>query len=187
MPWVKSGWVKPGYIKTLVTPTTGVAFPVPPPGQWPVATPDPARLTLTASPPTTDFPRGPYGVVTALVLQTHAGTRIFSAVSVDPIYTVPPSVGRYVTLIDLDPITLSQGSAGATLVTRINSLERASFGFTVDNSDGFWSSLVANEYLLCQTVSLYLDYGDGVHRFCGRGQVAEIEIRRKTTRMTVEA
>jgi hypothetical protein len=184
--YVSTGYVQPHYVTSAAL-LIVVKFPTPPPGELPSASPERGRITLEASPPSTSFPRGPYGMVTALVLTTHAGDRIFSQMAVDPVYGVPPSVGRYVTLLDLDAITLSQGGSGSTLVTRINSLELPSFSFVADNSDGFWSQLIASEYLLCMSISVYLDLGDGIHIFGGRGEIQEIELSRKTVRIRVGA
>jgi hypothetical protein len=184
--YVESGYVEHGYVTSAAL-LLFVAFPTPPPGELPSASPRPGRITLEASPPSTSFPRGPYGMVTAVVLMTHAGARIFSQVAVDPVYGVPPHIGRYVTLVDLDAITLSQGGSGSTMVTRINSLELPSFTFVVDNSDGLISQLVASEYLLCMSVSVYQDLGDGEHVFAGRGEIQAIDLSRKTARIQVGA
>ena len=155
MSYVQSGYAKPGYYQTtIVVGVTVLAFPTPAPGTFVSASPAPGLVTVTLSPPTTQLPGGPYGIVTALVLATHAGARIISAVAVDPIYGVPPALGRYVVLLDLSPLTLGQGASGSTLVTRVNSLELPGFTFTVSNEDGFFSRLVATEYVLCMSVSL---------------------------------
>jgi hypothetical protein len=166
---------------------TILEFPTPIPGEYPAASPDPARVTLTASPPTTNFPRGPYGTVLAVVLRTHAGTRIFSAVHVDPLYTVPPALGRYCTLLDLSTISWGQSGSGNTLITRVNTLVLPSFTVTFSNEDGFWSRLVATEYLLGMTVSLYEDYGNGQFSFEGRGEIFDVELTRKRCTLRVGA
>lgn len=175
------GYSKPGYSQEGPDQApTVLLFPVPAPGEFVSASPDPGRVTVTASAPTTELLGGPYARVLAVVLGTHAGERIFSMVAVDPIYAVPPSVGRYVTLLGLDSITLGQGGSGSTLVTRIQSLELATFTAIFDNADGFWSQLLATEYVLCLTLSLYEDLGDGVHIFRGRGEIQEIDLTRTT-------
>ena len=188
MAYAKPGYAKPGYYKTtVVVGVTVLAFATPAPGTFVSATPQPGLVTITSSPPTTTPLGGPYGIVTALVLATHAGNRIISAVAVDPIYGVPPALGRYVALLDLSPLMLGQGASGSTLVTRVNSLELPDFSFTVSNEDGFWSRLVATEYLLCMSISIYLDLSGGVNVFAGRGEVQRVEIRRKTATFEVGA
>ena len=174
-------------VEVAAVPGGVVAFPVPAPGQFVSAGPDPSRLTFTGSPPSTRFPGGPYGTVLAAILGTHTGNRIFSAVQLDPVYAVPPAVGRYVSLLSVDPIVLAQGGSGSTLVTRINSLELPSFSASFDNTDGFWSRLVASEYVLCLSLSLYLDLGDGIYKFCGRGEIQSIEITRKIATFRIGA
>ena len=191
MSYVQSGYAKPGYYQTtVVVGVTVLAFPTPGARHLRLRGTGPGIVTvhLVAAPaPTIQPAGGPYGIVTALVLTTHAGQRIISAVAVDPIYGVPPALGRYVVLLDLSPLTLGQGARGSTLVTRVNSLELPGFTFTVSNEDGFFSRLVATEYVLCMTVSLYLYLGGGSNVFGGRGEIQRVELRRKTARFEVGA
>lgn len=191
MSYVQSGYAKPGYYQTtIVVGVTVQAFATPAPGTFVAAGPAPGLVTVTSiavPTPTTQLPGGPYSPVTALVLRTHAGNRIISAVAVDPVYGVPPALGRYVVLLELSSLTLSQGASGSTLVTMVNSLELPRFSFMVSNEDGFFSRLVATEYVLCMTVSVYLDLGGGENVFGGRGEIQEIQLRRKTARFEVGA
>lgn len=194
----QNAYVEVGYVELETAPTESVMFDVPIPGtsvatsstvtpstarQAPVTTLFGQRSTASESRPVQD----PYAIVPAVVLSNFHGVRIYSAIHVDPLYTVPPHTERSVRLLAVDAIAFGQSGAGSTLVTRVSSLEQPSWSFTLANDDGAISRLLANEAVLGHAAALYRDYGGGVAARRVRGEVSRVQLTSRRAVFTVTA
>ena len=174
--YAKTGYSQPGYYKVMgaITPPVSMAFGITSTVAWPSVT---AAVSRWQAP-------GPYGIVSAILLATAAGVRAFSAVALDPVYTTPPALKTYVNLLDLDAIGFGQTGAGSTLISRVSAIEQPSFRFTLDNSDGMVSVLLATEVVIGAIAAIFLDYGGGTNTLYGQAKVQRVQMRRLVATFT---
>ena len=180
--WVSSGWVAPNWVESdTITPGAGVPITLPDPGFVHGATNfgdlGAIQLIYHQNP-------GPYSDEAILIVKTWAGQRLFGAkMPADVI--LADDIGRYATLLDVQPLAINTVPLGNDLIGSIGTTESPQLIVTLDNRRKFWSRLVMVEPLLAMPAGVWLHYGAGEMHLVFLGQIERVVLRQETCELTI--
>lgn len=109
-----------------------------------------------------------------VALHNWQGLRLFSWGVLDDTFTAN-DIGRYPTLIGVDPVDLGGAPAG-DILGRITVSERAVSRATFSNMDKFWSKMWAREAILSQPMGIFVWFGLGQAHGLFIGVVESLEL-----------
>lgn len=154
MGWVEQGWVEEGWVESDGVGAVNLIFSGPNDRQrgGSIAGTQDGILIPHLK------PRAPYGVEVIVALYNYMGLRLFGFTMISDLI-IADDIGRYDTLLAVDPIEFGTGSVSGNILGRVGLNVRPLSRAVFSNLDKSWSIRWATEAILTTNVGIFIWFG----------------------------